>query len=173
MLALRGSLLLLLIWGAYHLTAQSEALALGGNSRCKRRDFARHGLHHFFGRWQMAHTARRNHGAVRDRPAEVTGSYRRWKSDPLRDIGTEIAARVTCENGAVAHTSPIYFLANGQSFRDPEQLSAIAAKRLDFIETRMKTPGLAKEYSAEEEALRERIAEARVEYQKLSREDRK
>jgi hypothetical protein len=87
-----------------------------------------------------------------------------------------IAARVTCENGAVAHTSPIYFLANGQSFRDPEQLSAIAAKRLerlDFIETRMKTPGLAKEYSAEEEALRKRIAEARVEYQKLSREGRK
>ena len=76
----------------------------------------------------------------------------------------------------MAHTSPIYFLANGQSFRDPEQLSAIAAKRLerlDFIETRMKTPGLAKEYSAEVEALRKRIAEARVEYQKLSREDRK
>ena len=83
-----------------------------------------------------------------------------------------IAARVTCENGAVAHTSPIYFLANGQSFRDVEQLSAIATKRmerLDFIEARLKSPGLAKEYGAEEAALRQRIAAARAEYQKLLR----
>jgi hypothetical protein len=84
-----------------------------------------------------------------------------------------IAARVTCENGAVAHTSPIYFIANGRSFRDSEQLSAIAAKRLarlDFIETRLKSPGLIKEYGPEEDALRKRIAEARAEYEKLLRE---
>jgi hypothetical protein len=84
-----------------------------------------------------------------------------------------IAARVTCENGAVAHTSPIYFLANGESFRDSEQLSSIAAKRLErlaFIETRMRTPGMAGEYGAEEDALKKRIAEARAEYEKLSHE---
>jgi hypothetical protein len=87
-----------------------------------------------------------------------------------------IAARVTCENGAVAHTSPIYFLVNGQSFRDSSQLFAIAAKRmerLDFIEARMKTPGMAKEYGPEEEALRIRIAEARTEYEKLAHEGNK
>jgi hypothetical protein len=81
-----------------------------------------------------------------------------------------IAARVTCENGAVAHTSPIYFLANGEGFRDREQSPAIAAKRmerLDFIEMRMKAASMAKEYGPEEEELRKRIAEARMEYQKL------
>lgn len=83
---------------------------------------------------------------------------------PLVVSGSQwIAARVTCENGAVAHTSPIYFLANGASFRDREQLSAIASKRmarLDFIETRLKSPALIKEYGPEEEALENRIAEA-------------
>jgi len=34
----------------------------------------------------------------------------------------------------------------------------------------MKAPGLAKEYSAEEVALRKRIGEARMEYQKLVKE---
>lgn len=91
----------------------------------------------------------------------------------LIDKGEWMAARVTSENGAMAHTSPIYFTSNGQGFRDREQLATIAAKRLerlDFIEARMKSPGLAKEYGAEEDALRKRIAEARLEYQKLARE---
>jgi hypothetical protein len=87
--------------------------------------------------------------------------------------GQWIAARVTCENGAMAHTSPIYFSANGKGFADQEHLASIAARRLerlDFIEGRMKAPGLTKEYSAEEDALRKRIGEARAEYQRLSRE---
>ena len=90
--------------------------------------------------------------------------------------GEWIAARVTCENGAVAHTSPIYFLANGDSFRDDEQLAAVAARRmerLDFIETRLKAPVIAREYGPEEAALKERIAQARTEYQKLLHEAQK
>jgi hypothetical protein len=87
-----------------------------------------------------------------------------------------IAARVTCENGAVAHTSPIYFLANGESFRDSDQLSAIVAKRLDrldFIEKRLKSQALAREYAPEEDALRKEIAEARAVYVNLLHLDRK
>jgi hypothetical protein len=88
----------------------------------------------------------------------------------LIDKGEWIAARVTSENGAMAHTSPIYFSVNGKGFRDEEHLQAIAAKRLerlDFIESRMQAPTLAKEYSAEEAALHQRIAAARAEYRKL------
>ena len=44
---------------------------------------------------------------------------------------------------------------------------------IDFIETRMKAAPMAKEYGAEEEELRKRIAEARMEYQKLLHEARK
>ena len=40
-------------------------------------------------------------------------------------------------------------------------------ERLDFIEMRMKAASMAKEYGPEEEELRKRIAEARMEYQKL------
>jgi hypothetical protein len=86
------------------------------------------------------------------------------------DKGEWIAARVTCENGAMAHTSPIYFYVDGHDFRDRDQLSLIAARRmerLDFIEARMKAPDLAHEYGAEEQALQKRIAEAREEYKKL------
>jgi hypothetical protein len=90
----------------------------------------------------------------------------------LVEKGEWIAARVTSENGAMAHTSPIYFEANGQSFRD-RGAASIAAKRLErleFIESRMKAPGMAKEYGAEEEALLKRIGEARTAYQKLAQE---
>lgn len=89
----------------------------------------------------------------------------------LINKGEWIAARVTSENGAMAHTSPIYFAANGRGFRDEEHLAAIAAKRLerlDFIEARMKT-ALAGEYGGEEDALRTRIAEARAAYKTISR----
>jgi hypothetical protein len=90
----------------------------------------------------------------------------------LVEKGEWIAARVTSENGAMAHTSPIYFFVNGQSFRsvDAASIASRRLERLDFIESRMKVPGMVKEYSAEEEALLKRIGEARTEYQKLSRE---
>ena len=88
----------------------------------------------------------------------------------LIDKGEWVAARVTSENGAMAHTSPIYFEANGHGFRDEADLGAIAAKRierLDFIEARVQTARLAREYASEEDALRQRIGEARAAYQKL------
>jgi hypothetical protein len=82
-----------------------------------------------------------------------------------------IAARVTAENGAVAHTSPIYVIVGGRSFRDDSQAPALVAKRLqvlDFIEGRLRDAKFLREYATgEADALRERIAEARREYRKL------
>jgi len=106
-----------------------------------------------------------NGKVIRSAPAEVD-------FDLLLNRGQWIAARVTCENGAVAHTSPIYFNFAGMGFGDASQMAAIAAKRierLDFIESRIQTRGLAKEYGPEEQALRSRIAEARAIYQKLEK----
>ncbi|HEY3838414.1 MAG TPA: CehA/McbA family metallohydrolase [Bryobacteraceae bacterium] len=90
--------------------------------------------------------------------------------------GEWIAARVTCENDAMAHTSPIYFYANGQTFRDQDNFAAIAKNRLDrldYIESRLTSDSLRAEYAPEQDALRKRIAEARAEYQKLVHEGSK
>src|SRR5579864_3973574 len=45
-----------------------------------------------------------------------------------------IAARVTAENGAIAHTSPVYVVVGGKSFRDQEQLQELVAKRLERLD---------------------------------------
>ena len=82
-----------------------------------------------------------------------------------------IAARATSENGAVAHTSPIYVIVGGRSFRDQSQTKALVAKRLarlDFIERRLRDPKYTREYgSGEVDALRGRIGQARRMYQRL------
>ena len=84
-----------------------------------------------------------------------------------------IAARVTCENGATAHTSPIYFVVDNASFRDESRLPSLIEKRLsflDFIEGRLRNSKFTREYAAgEAPALLERIAQARLEYQKLKK----
>jgi hypothetical protein len=81
-----------------------------------------------------------------------------------------LAARVRTENGAVAHTSPVYVLVDGEKVRSADAAS-IAGKRmqeLDFIEGRLKDPGYVKEYGpGEADALRERIALAREIYRNL------
>jgi hypothetical protein len=83
-----------------------------------------------------------------------------------------IAARVTAENGAAAHTSPVYVTVGGKSFRDESQVPELVAKRLavlDFIEGRLRDARYTREYGpGEADALRERIAEARREYQRLA-----
>ena len=82
-----------------------------------------------------------------------------------------IAARVTADNGAVAHTSPVYVVVGGRSFLDQEQLRELVSKRLerlDFIETRLRDPKYTREYGpGEVDMLGERIAEARADFRKL------
>lgn len=101
---------------------------------------------------------------IRSAPAEIEFPLEITKSQ-------WIAARVTSENGGLAHTSPIYVEVNGESFRDKEQSPAIVAKRLqtlDFIEGRLKDPNFIREYSkGEVDALRDRIQKARSEYDRL------
>ena len=77
-----------------------------------------------------------------------------------------IAARVTANNGALAHTSPVYVSAGGVPVRDEAHLPALVEKRLralDFIGGRLQQ-GYAK---VEAQALTERIEEARAKYRKL------
>jgi hypothetical protein len=81
-----------------------------------------------------------------------------------------LAARVTAENGAAAHTSPVYVIVEGAKVRSADA-AAIAEKRIEelsFIEGRLNDPKYVKEYGpGEADALRERIALARQIYRKL------
>jgi len=77
-----------------------------------------------------------------------------------------IAARVTAENGAIAHTSPVYVSVDGSPVRDDAHLPRLVEKRLgalDFIAGRL-LEGYAK---TEAEALTQRIDEARAKYREL------
>lgn len=79
-----------------------------------------------------------------------------------------LAIRATSHNGAVAHSSPVYLLVNGQGFADPEQAPAIAAKRkaaLEYIRCRLReTPA---GYDTREiDALHARMREAEQFYNK-------
>jgi hypothetical protein len=102
---------------------------------------------------------------IRAAEAEVT-------FDLDADRSQWIAARATAENGGVAHTSPVYLIVGGRSFRDESQRAALVAKRievLDFIEARLRDPRFTRDYAPNEaEALRQRISEARKAYEALN-----
>jgi hypothetical protein len=73
---------------------------------------------------------------------ELTASESQW-----------IAARTTCVNGAVAHTTPIYVIVNGAPFFDRTQLPQLVAKHLkvlDWIEKRVRDPQIVRGWSAHE-----------------------
>ena len=84
-----------------------------------------------------------------------------------------IAARTTCLNGAVAHTSPVYVIVDGKSFVDRSQVRQLVTKQLkalDFIEkqrlgnsrfTRNWAPGVV-------DQLRLRVEDARTKYLTLA-----
>jgi len=77
-----------------------------------------------------------------------------------------IAARVTADNGALAHTSPVYVSVGGAPIRDEVHLPELVAKRLralDFIGSRLEQ-GYAK---TESQALTKRIDEARAKYREV------
>jgi hypothetical protein len=84
-----------------------------------------------------------------------------------------IAARVTSHNGALAHTSPVYVVVEGQSFRDQKELPKLVEKRLkvlDYIAGRLHDPKLVEKdhcSPSEVEALLADIEEARARYKQL------
>ena len=64
-----------------------------------------------------------------------------------------IAARVTAFNGAVAHSSPVYVLVDGEGFADRTQVRQLVEKRLkvlDFIAGRLRGEGAAVTRSLDE-----------------------
>jgi hypothetical protein len=80
-----------------------------------------------------------------------------------------IAARVTAFNGAVAHSSPVYVLVDGESFADRAQLRQLVEKRLkvlDFVAGRLRDPkpGRAR-LPGEVAALKASLEEARKLYE--------
>lgn len=83
-----------------------------------------------------------------------------------------IAARVTSHNGALAHTSPIYLIVDGDSFRDLPGLPRLIDKRLkelDRIDDRLRDSTYVGRYAAgEADALVDRLEQARVRYRQLA-----
>jgi hypothetical protein len=89
------------------------------------------------------------------------------------DSSQWIVARVSSHNGGYAHTSPVYVSVDGEPFFDRTQLPDLVKKRLgvlEYIESRLRDPKYAATYRPGEiDALRERLASARAEYQRLGR----
>ena len=84
-----------------------------------------------------------------------------------------IAPRVRAHKGAVAHTSPVYVLVEGRSFRNQKEVAQLVEKRLkvlDFIASRLQDQKVisSDSYSNDEiEALTAEIDEARTRYRWL------
>lgn len=82
-----------------------------------------------------------------------------------------IAVRVAAQNGALAHTSPVYVIAGSRPVLDRARLPQLVAKRLavlDHIENRLRNPAFLKNYvPGEAEAHRSRVRSAREKYKAL------
>jgi hypothetical protein len=84
-----------------------------------------------------------------------------------------IAARVRAHNGALAHTSPVYVLVEGRSFRSQKEVPQLVEKRLkvlDYIASRLQDQKFisSDSYSNDEiEALTAEIDDARTRYRQL------
>jgi hypothetical protein len=87
--------------------------------------------------------------------------------------GVWIAARTRSDNGAVAHTSPVYVRTGTGGFGYRSAIPGLVAKRLailEFIEGRLGDARFTRTYQAGEvDALRSRIQEARERYRELLR----
>ena len=97
------------------------------------------------------------------------------KLDFTSKAGTSqwIAARASSQNGALAHTSPVYVLVEGKNFRDQKEVPRLVEKRLkilDYIVSRLQDQKFATsdKYSESEiDALTAEIEEARDRYRQL------
>ena len=87
------------------------------------------------------------------------------------DTSQWIAARVEAQNGALAHTSPVYVVVEGESFRNKKELPRLVEKRLrliDFILGRLHDPKYVATFEqGEVDALTDEIEEARARYKRL------
>ncbi len=87
------------------------------------------------------------------------------------EVGQWIAARVTSHNGALAHTTPVYIMVAGKTFRNQKELPQLVEKRinvLDYIVSRLADPKYISTYGkGEVEALTAEIDEARGRYKGL------
>lgn len=83
-----------------------------------------------------------------------------------------IAARTTSFNGAVAHTSPIYVIVDGENFRSKSKLSQLVEQRLNvlkFISGRLRDPAYIATYSeGEVQALMAEVERAEAAYKALA-----
>ena len=83
-----------------------------------------------------------------------------------------IAARTTSFSGAVAHTSPVYAVVNGESFVNRAVAAHVVAKRLkalEYIENRVQKPEFTKHYAAGVvDELLKRVEDARAKYVALA-----
>lgn len=93
---------------------------------------------------------------------------------PLKAEASQwIAARVTSHNGALAHTSPIYILVDGESFRNQKELAQLVEYRLkilDFLAARLRDPKFVASdgfSQSEVEAFSKELGEARARYKQL------
>lgn len=80
-----------------------------------------------------------------------------------------IAAVVYCENGAVAHTTPVYYVVDGKPTYDKVKAPGIIQKQVDFIENIRKKE---KEKPNVDKGILERLDKAESYYRKLLEEIR-
>ena len=84
-----------------------------------------------------------------------------------------IAARVKSHNGALAHTSPVYVLVNGESFRNQKDLPQLVKYRtevLDYIGSRLRDPQFVSSEAyreSEVKAFSQELEDARTRYRRL------
>jgi hypothetical protein len=115
------------------------------------------------------------HGEVIHSTESSDADEQELRIDAVMKAGTSkwVAARVTSHNGALAHTSPIYVMVGGRSFRNRKQTARLVEQRLqilDFITSRLHDPQFVSndDYKADEiEALTSEISEARSHYRQL------
>src|SRR5262249_10139771 len=79
-----------------------------------------------------------------------------------------IAARTTCVNGAVAHTTPVYVIVDGAGFFDRSQLPHLVAKQLrvlDWLDKRLQDPKVVQGWTPEEvRGVKASVDDARAKY---------
>ena len=91
--------------------------------------------------------------------------------DRTAEVSQWVTARVYSHNGAVAHTSPVYIVADGGKFWNLGALPGLIEKRLkalDYVEGRLDDSEFTAKYApGEVEGLRQRVESARERFRQL------
>ncbi|MCC7337572.1 MAG: CehA/McbA family metallohydrolase [Pirellulaceae bacterium] len=105
----------------------------------------------------ILHEARRNNNDSNELSLEVEVDISR---------STWLALSTRCANGAVAHTTPVYVVVNGEPTWSPQESSRIVSKQLDAIA--LIEAEFSKGSDLRSRAIRERLDRAKSYYSKLS-----